>query len=144
MNSTEKLIHGFRRSVIGAEKTFPIVELNPTSRKIFTEQIRAAKFKGDIVVGYFCDADEWAVILSDGLIWSNGGQAGVLSIEAVAGARVDLKINKALANAKSLAECRLVTIALKDGAEFSVGFENGSTAIAAATVVGELLKIKAH
>jgi hypothetical protein len=108
MNSTEKLIHGFRRNVIGAEKTFPIVELDPTSTKIFTEQIRAAKFKGDIVVGYFGDADEWAVIMSDGLIWSDGGQAGVLSIEAVAGARVDLKINKALANAKSLAVHRLL------------------------------------
>jgi hypothetical protein len=140
MNFIERLIHGFRRSVIFAERTFPIVDLSASHADFLLEKASLAKFDGEMLVGYFLDAGEWTAIFCGGLIWSSKNQTGALSIEEIDAAKVDLKINKKLANAKSLAECKFVTITSKVGAQFNVSFENGSTAIAGAAIVGELIK----
>jgi hypothetical protein len=144
MINRDGLLRLFHRVLLTAACTKPFQDWNDAVRLTLSRMTGRANLDHMAVVCYFDSEDHWFLIALNELVWrQQGGTIHRLSVEELAAARIDLRVNRddGFVSGRGFGTLTLVAIG---GTEHHVKMEPGSATEATLRVVIELIRHKAE
>lgn len=141
MDTKKKLALLFERVVVEADLTKPFPKASNKEKEFFRMSCPGCDIDNEAIVVYHKCDNEWLILLEAGVLWSEPSGVFEIKISDISSVSIDLVTNKKF-GFPAINGLSVFSIGKKNGREYHIRAENGSTAEALVAIIKELIRPK--